>query len=96
MTLEIPTPLETALGAKARHQGVSPEHYAIEVLEREAQAPSELTGQWAEFAALAARLPHYARGVSFSEEQAQAWLDDARADRDTATWGATFGAAQTP
>jgi len=82
MTLEIPIQLEAALQSKASAQGVSPESYALSVLEREAKPSEDLQARWSEFFALAACLPQNTEGVSIPEEEATSWLDEARGERE--------------
>jgi len=91
MTLEIPTQLEAALQSKASAQGLSPESYALSVLERETKPASNIHADWSKFAEIAASLPHYSGEFPVSEKEATTWLDEARGERETTVWDATFG-----
>ena len=91
MTLEIPIQLEAALQSKASAQGVTPESYALSVLEGEIKPREDLQADWSAFEQMAALLPHYSNASPVSEEGATSWLDEARGEREADVWNATFG-----
>lgn len=91
MTLEIPAPLEAALQTKAQQEGVSPECYALSVLEREANRAPSLDERWG-------RIFGRIRSLESATEDGEPtldpsdWVRRAREERGEEIYGATFGA----